>query len=208
MQVILDGNRNFEFTREPEDVFAAVVELGEYLRQKGRAILSVRADNEEVPAEDLLRRLHGKAIADVGALEVTSEEIETLILTCLKELHDVLPELPNACRQLSAVFQSENPDDGFESFEKLAEIWQTIKARQIQLSSAMEIELETLEIDGVSIGQHSEELNEYLEEAAKAIEGQDYVLLGDLLEYELAPRAELESRIVGLLEEKRRNLSA
>ncbi|MCL4218856.1 MAG: hypothetical protein KJ052_17880, partial [Candidatus Hydrogenedentes bacterium] len=89
-----------------------------------------------------------------------------------------------------------------------AEIWQTIKARQIQLSSAMDIELETLEIDGISIGQHSEELNAYLEEAAKALEGPDYVLLGDLLEYELAPRAELESRIVGLLEERRRNLSA
>lgn len=208
MQVVLDGNRNYEFTREPEDAFAAVVELGEYLRQKGRAILSVRADNQEVPSEDLLRRLRGTAVAEIGTLEVTSGEIEALILNCLKELHEVLPELPNACRQLSAVFQSENPDEGFESFEKLAEIWQTIKARQIQLSSAMDIELETLEIDGISIGQHSEELNAYLEEAAKALEGPDYVLLGDLLEYELAPRAELESRIVGLLEERRRNLSA
>ena len=37
------------------------------------------------------------------------------------------------------------------------------------------------------------------QDARKALEAEDCVLLGDLLEYELAPRAEAEAEVVALL---------
>lgn len=45
-------------------------------------------------------------------------------------------------------------------------------------------------------------MNKFLAEAVGALESGDLVLLGDLLEYELAPRAEAEVRITALLRER------
>jgi hypothetical protein len=49
------------------------------------------------------------------------------------------------------------------------------------------------------VSEHVRELNSFLDEAAQALRDGDTVLLADLLEYELSPRAELEGEIVSLL---------
>jgi hypothetical protein len=120
---------------------------------------------------------------------------------CLDELVAILPDLPHACRSLAEVFHSGTPEDGYEPFQELANIWSLIKTREILVVDALHLDLNALEVGGqVVAGLHSE-LNGFLEEAAQALQDGDCVLLGDLLEYELAPRAELEAEIVAHLQE-------
>jgi hypothetical protein len=121
---------------------------------------------------------------------------------CLAELERALPELPEVCHRLAEVFQSERPESGYEPFEQLAAIWKTIKEREIQIFNALDIDLGSIEVDGEPISRIHEELNQYIDEAAEALKAGDCVLLGDLLEYELAPRAETEAAIVALLRDR------
>lgn len=199
MDVRLDGESNFEVEGEPSDVFAVIVAAEGFLREKGRAMLSVVADGEAIPADQLVKEMEGKSLDAVDLLEIASEEISSLVDICLQELEAVLPELPAACHALGEVFHGEAPETGYEPFERLAEIWHQVKVRQMQIVGALGLDEGALEVEGVPLAKMHNELNGFLNEAAEALQVSDNVCLGDLLEYELAPRSETEEKIVALL---------
>ncbi len=200
MDVIVDGASNYNLQGAPEDVFGAVGAVSEFLRSQGRSVLSVKVDGEEVSPENIDQRLKGKSIADVTRLEVGSKSTSALVEECLSGLQEFLPELPQVCSNLAEVFQGEKPDEGFEPFGELAEIWGHIKTREALVANALELDLGDLEVDGNTVQSVHAELNQFLQEAEQALKDGDIILLADLLEYELAPRAELEVSIVSLLQ--------
>jgi hypothetical protein len=202
MDVIIDGDSDFGFTEAPEDVFSAFVAVAEHLRDQGRAILSIHADGQEIGADELQERFEGEALDAVTTLTVTTGDIRALVNDSLDLLEKAVPDLPGACRALALVFHGEAPDQGFEPFNQLAEIWSEVKLRELQVAQALDLSLDSVELEGKSLEYVHEELNRYLGEAVAALENQDTVLIGDLLEYELAPRAELEAQIVSLLRDR------
>jgi hypothetical protein len=202
MEVIVDGQKGFRFEEPPRDVLAAVASISDAKRAEGRAVLSVRIDGQPVSPENIVTILENKPLSDVGILAVCTEVINTLVRNCLAELEQALPELPGVCHRLRDIFHGECPESGYDPFQQLAAIWQAIKEREIQIFSALDIDLNTFEVHGEPISRIHAELNQYIEEAAEALKAGDCVLLGDLLEYELAPRAETEAAIVALLRSK------
>jgi hypothetical protein len=92
------------------------------------------------------------------------------------------------------------PQEGFDPFVELAEIWGHIKSRESLVANSLELDLGNLEVDGKTVQSVHAVLNQFLEEAEQALKDGDIILLADLLEYELAPRAELEVSIVSLLQ--------
>jgi hypothetical protein len=199
MKIRIDNVEFSGLTDEPRDVLAAVAAVSDYVRTRGRAVMSLRLDGTHVTPAALADALRNKTAADVDCLEVTTEDIKSLVDNALNELEQVLPDLPDVCRRLAEVFQSEDPDAGYDPFHQLAAIWKTVKERQIQVASALDVDLNSAAVDGKPIAQHHAELNALLSEAAEGIQNGDCVTLGDLLEHELPPRAEMEARIVGML---------
>lgn len=200
MDVILDGAGNYSLQGTPEDVFGAVAAVSEYLRGQGRSVLSVKVDGEVLSPDTITERLKGRSLAEVSRLEIGSEVTTTLVERCLDGLSDFLPELPQVCRNLAEVFQGEKPQDGFEPFIEMTEIWEQIKSREALVANALELDAEAIAVDGKSMALIHAELNQFLEEAEQALKDGDIILLADLLEYELAPRAELEVGIVTQLQ--------
>ena len=202
MEVIVDGSAGFAPAETPEDVMGMVAAIGDSLQSEGRAILSVTVDGQSLEPTKMLEALRGKALASVLKLEVASERTAKLVADSLAELESVLPELSKACHELAAVFQSADPHAGFEPFQQLASIWSHVKGRQELIAHALGFALDTLALEGKTVGALHNELNGFLAEAVAALESGDLILLGDLLEYELAPRAEAEVRITSLLRER------
>lgn len=200
MDVILDGASNYDLQGEPENAFSAVAAVSEFLRRDGRSILSVKVDGEEVLPEALADRLTDLPVSKIQRLEIGSAQTATLVEECLQGLGENLPELPAICRGLAQVFQGETPEEGYEPFVDLAGLWGHIKSREAMVTNALELDTDTLMLDGKSVSALHKELNQFLEEAGQALKDGDIILLGDLLEYELAPRAEQEIQLVALLQ--------
>ena len=152
-----------------------MVEICEYLRDHGRGILSVRLNGEAVTPDGLLSRLKGRPLSDILTIEIESAEIQRLVTEALAELQDAVVKLPELCRQLAELFQSETPEQAYAPFHKLAEIWGAVKARELQVAQALSLDLELAELKGVRFDEHHQELNQYLGEAAQAIESGDCV---------------------------------
>ncbi len=200
MEIILDGATNYDLQGSPDDVFSAVGAVSEFLRREGRSILSVSVDGTSIAPEVMSAKLKDLPTTEVTRVEIGSERIVKLVEDCLTGLGDYLPELPAICRSLAAVFQGETPEEGFEPFVQMAELWSQIKSREALVTNALELDTTAITLNGKSMVTIHEELNQFLEEAAQALKDSDTILLGDLLEYELAPRAEQELEIVALLQ--------
>jgi len=199
MDVIIDGAAGFEVEGNPETVMGVVNAALDYLHNSGRAMVRVSVDGDDLDPESLAARYADAPVSDAMCIEIASRPVAELADETLRELEQSLPELPSACRQLAEIFQSDAPEEGFEPFHQLAHIWGLIKAKQQALANILDLDLHAVEFDGRPLPKHSDELNGFLHEAAQALQDGDTVLLGDLLEYELAPRAEFESRIVDTL---------
>lgn len=202
MDVWVDGQNNFRVEGDPEDVLVVFRAATDFLLAQGRMVTVLTVDGESVSPDDVRARLEGLALGTVQKLEVFSEETRTLVIESLRELEGAVAELPQLCRQLAEVFQSDVPSDGYEPFQKLAGIWGHLKSRQQLAASALALDLASAEVGGMRVSALADELNGFLGEAAEALARNDAVLLGDLLEYELAPRAELEASIVAWLQER------
>lgn len=202
MEVWVDGKNNFRVDGSPADWLSVFRAVSDFLREHSRMPVEVKLNGAGILPLDLRKSLENVTIGDADKLEVRSEEIGKLVDECLGQIDASLDELPVACRALAEVFQGEAPAEGFEPFQHIAEIWEHIKHQERLVASALDIELEAVEIGGATVGSLSAELNSFLEEAAQALSKNDAVALGDLLEYELAPRAEQEAAIVGWLRER------
>ncbi len=202
MDVTIDGERNFRFEGEPPDMMSALVAINDFLRKNRRGMLAVRMDGANLMPDELVEAMADKPVSGVNTLEIDSEDLQMLVDSCLSEMEENLPDLPRVCHEMAEVFHGEEPTQGFEPFEQLAAIWRNIKSREMQVATALNIPLADLELEGQAVREMHEELNRFLKEAVEALKVQDCVVLGDLLEYELAPRAEAEARIVALLREK------
>jgi hypothetical protein len=158
-------------------------------------------DGQRITPEEVAQRFADVAPSQIQHLEIQTEATATLVRNCINELQAVLPDLPNACHNLAEVFQSETPEDGFEPFQELAMLWGYIKQREMLIMNALELDMEALCINGATLAEMHKSLNTFLSEAVQALKEGDTVTLGDLLEYELAPRADQESAIVALLKQ-------
>ena len=202
MDVIVDGKAQFVTDTEAGNVFDLVVSIGKKLHEQGRSIMSVTLDGMAVSADALADSMKNKSIDAAGRLEVASADTRALVQESLSEIERSLAELPLACHELAKLFQSESPDSGYEPFQRFAAIWGAIKERELMVANAMEIPLDGFQIDNQSVKEFHTDLNGFLMEATRALEARDSVLIGDLLEYELAPRAEKETTIVALLKKE------
>jgi hypothetical protein len=201
VEVIVDGEHNFTPSEDVADGMALMAELADYLSGQGRAMTGLQLNGEVIPPEQLQDVLSERSISDINVLEVTTHAVADMVTQCLEELQTSLPSLPEACRQLAGVFQSESPEEGYDHFRELAMLWGHIKNRELLVAEYLQMDLSSVELNGRPVHALHEELNTVLQESAQAIKDGDTVLIGDLLEYELAPRAEDEVRIVALLQE-------
>jgi hypothetical protein len=201
MDVSVDGKRDFVLQGDPKDVLSAIAAVSDFLRTQGRALLSVHVDGTEVPAEKLVETFEDKPLADVESLDIKSADVAALAKDMLDEVREAVAELPKACHELAQVFHGDKPEEGFEPFQHLADIWGSVKQREALIIGATGMDESNLMIGGRKTADHHQELNRFLGECASAIEKNDCVTLGDLLEYELAPRAEVEMEIFSKLEE-------
>ena len=202
MEVILDGEQNYAIEGAPESILSVLGAVDQFLQEHGRAIVQLTVDGEMVLPAEVGTRFEATPATSVSRIEVQTASLGDLTLASIAELEEALPELPAACRRLAEVFHGEVPEEGFEPFNELARIWEHVKAQQARIATVLRIDLKALELNGRPVAELHGELNDFLEESAGALETGDCVLLGDLLEYELAPRAERELELVALLKAK------
>ena len=202
MEIIIDGVHDQQIQGDPEDLLAAFRIITDNLHAKRRAIVALRLNGDTISPEDVPQCMENVPINTPVRIEITTHDIDEMSMNCLNQLMENLPELPVACQELARIFQSGSPQDALNSFVELVELWRIVKERQLLVAKTQNIDMAAFQISGKSIQQQHTELNAFLNDALETMQSEDWIALGDLLEYELAPRADEEQQVVALLREQ------
>jgi hypothetical protein len=199
LKLLLDIAESFDLP--PDTVFLpqALVAVNAFLEARGRTLQAVIVDGRPIPPERLAAELRDKQVHEVSTLEVRSATAASLVIETIDEVAEVLPELPVACQQLSAVIAGEAPEEGFKPFNDLLEIWETLEVRQRQAGDLLGVGLGEIEVGGESVQRHRAAVRALLARARNALENSDFIGLSQLLAYELSDHAEREQDIMAAL---------
>jgi len=200
MNLLVDGI-DHPLPVEPGMLLGTVLErVDADLAARKRMMVSLSVDGREVSPQELGEE-SDRSIDGLHTVEVRSEPTAVLVDRELSDVEQHLPALSQTVREIATLFQQGKTVAGLDACTRVAERWIEIVSSERRVAGALELNLEDFDVDGKPISTHHAELNQFLQEALRAMERDDYVLLGDLLEHELAPRLDTELKIVSALRE-------
>jgi len=134
-----------------------------------------------------------KALHLTNQLAETFNKLLTEISNPIKALNSLALELEQCISDISDVsllLQTGKDRKAMEAIIRFSELNESLIRIFLNLKKDRRKEIKEITIDGMSLKKFYTELNAILKELVEAFHAQDSVLIGDLLEYEIAPRLE------------------
>jgi hypothetical protein len=120
----------------------------------------------------------------------------------LKRTVNALEDLNPKLMDVSVLLQTGKDREAMNRIIEFTEITdKLIRIYHILLKEELP-QIASVEVEGVRFDRFYEELNENLRELVEAFDAQDSVLIGDLLEYEVAPRTERLKHYIDVIEQE------
>jgi len=198
MNLLVDGVEQPAAVEPDTSLGAVLAQVDADLSARKRMIVSVNVDGREVSPKELGEE-SSRTIDGVQRVVVRSEPTAVLADAELAQVEEHLPALSQTARDIATLFQEGNVAEGLDGCERATAMWMGIVSSEQRAAGALRLDLHAFTVDGKPVDVHHAELNQFLQEALRAMERGDYVLLGDLFEHELATRLDTELKIVNEL---------
>ena len=183
MQVYVD-DQPFEI-EEPESVSVdGVFEqvLGN-LRAQGRIVKAFGCDGEEVQAEDHERVL-GEPAANYARLDFVSCEPSELAIDALSRVQAMLMDLAPTKDEAVEKLNQGQTSEAMALLSVFFDAWRQSQEAVMQSAQLMQLDLQGVSADGVSIVEVFERFAEQFRQLKEALEASDHVTLADIINYE------------------------
>lgn len=168
---------------------------------------SKTGENDHIQKIDALLQASGISsgeLADTQELQELVHYLDTLILLITERMREIdspldeltalislLEETNNELRDVSVLLQTGKDREAMLLIAKFTELSQKLLRIYTVLKQKQYIDVSTLSIDGEDFETFYKQLNSFLGELHEAFTINDSVLIGDLFEYEIAPRIEM-----------------
>ena len=153
----------------------------------GMTIVLVKADGREIPEAEL-DGFFAADIASIGNLEIETISGDEILRMAGAAAAD-FARLSADLQDIPLLLQTGRGHDAMDTIARLSESLQVL-ARLLPLLSLASLPAEALQIDGLNPGEYLASVFPFVEEITQALESQDTVTIGDISEYEIAPRIE------------------
>jgi len=127
---------------------------------------------------------------------------QDLVLDALEHVDGLVGELESLGDEVVEMLNGGQVAEAMISMSQLFNKWNNVYQALHNICTLMQIDPADIQIDGDSGTELISGLLEQLQEVKRALEDKDFVLLADVLGYELKPSAEKMSRLVELLQQK------
>ncbi|PIU68749.1 MAG: hypothetical protein COS84_00615 [Armatimonadetes bacterium CG07_land_8_20_14_0_80_40_9] len=187
MKVFIDSKEGEE--RKEGNLKEALDKIKEELKEKNLVVTKVLVDGKEIP---LLQEVVWKerAVSEIEKVEVSSANPRELTIAGVLDSLTILPKINESLREAVRLIQTGSQEKGLNLLAEALEglNWFNVVIQGVE--KVLGIELSSFSIKGVDLLKKREELVEVLRKALSSFQNRDFVNLGDLIEYELAPQIE------------------
>ena len=164
----------------------------------GSYIRRIWLDNQEFPSDD--REALQKKPSDIDSLEVELANLKDLVATNLANALDYLKKLIPGCEQAADLFRAGNEQEANKYYLQILDGIEWFSQVVSVIMSPDEGETELPDTDNESLEVRQKKLTDLMSQMLEANENQDWVLLADILEYEMVPFYKDWEKILSKLE--------
>ena len=151
----------------------------------GSYIRRIWLDDQEFPSDD--REALQKKPSDIDSLEVELANLKDLVATNLANALDYLKKLIPGCEQAADLFRAGNEQEANKYYLQILDGIEWFSQVVSVIMSPDEGETELPDTDAESLEVRQKKLTDLMSQMLEANENQDWVLLADILEYEMVP---------------------
>ena len=164
----------------------------------GSYIRRIWLDDQEFPSDD--REALQKKPSDIDSLEVELANLKDLVATNLANALDYLKKLIPGCEQAADLFRAGNEQEANKYYLQILDGIEWFSQVVSVIMSPDGGETELPDTDDESLEVRQKKLTDLMSQMLEANENQDWVLLADILEYEMVPFYKDWEKILSKLE--------
>ncbi len=194
---MVDGREHAVTAGEMDELATLIDALSDEVAKDGRFIASLMLDGRELyPSSEWYR---SRKLQGIRRVEVITGNSGQLALDALAEGDRCLDELRGMLLRSVEFFRSGNDQKGLTIFIELVTKLEWFVTTVRSVGDVMQVDFTATLMNGMPLSEEIEALNRILLDIVGAQERRDWVLLGDLLEYELEPQLEQCRELLGAL---------
>lgn len=195
MEISINGN-NIDYSLDQEKNVGEILGALEIECEKnGMTITGITVDGELLAAEDL------EALFSRAPDEITSLALETMsgvdVVSIMHRLGVRMGEHVSALSEIPVLLQTGDDGKVMEIIHAFARDFESLCQSIPLLDSISTRDASTLLVEDVPLDQYPSQLTPLLGELIEAIKSNDTVLIGDISEYELAPKVGALASVLG-----------
>lgn len=183
MIITLDGNR-VSATPTTGDTLETVIEQTGATIAPRRMIVSVRLNGDLLDARGLDTALK-QELRESDQVDLESGTREELAAAALRGVAENLRDAGDSVGDVSQQLNSGQVEDAMQQIGAFIGIWQTCRTAIVQCSTVLSRDLTQEAVDGQPLSDRFGELATRLTELRDAMQARDFVLVSDLLFYEM-----------------------
>ena len=196
MKVSINGVAQEESDFEGETVSAILDSMVQ--QTPGSYIRRIWLDDQEFPSDD--REALQKKPSDIDSLEVELANLKDLVATNLANALDYLKKLIPGFEQAADLFRAGSEQEANKYYLQILDGIDWFSQVVSVIMSPDEGETELPDTDDESLEVRQKKLTDLMSQMLEANENQDWVLLADILEYEMVPFYKDWEKILSKLE--------
>lgn len=202
MEITVDGVVIDDvFVEDETTIELALKHVQDHLCADDQLVVGVHCNGQDVPAQEMAATLK-KPANSFSSLTILTGTRGSLVSSAMNEAATCLTSTEDACRQTATLLTEGKTAEAAQTLGECLRIWQ-------QVHEAIGKSIEMLQLDPVQVHVDDSPLSELigkpkgvLLQMKTALQSQDFVLLADILEYEITEVTQNWSSIVKALRER------
>lgn len=183
MIVTLDGNRVTGSMPQGETLESLIERTGASLGSR-RMLVAVRL-NGELLDESRLDSTLKNALAESDQVDLESGSRQEVAAGALRGVADNLRDAGDTVGDVSQQLNNGQIDEAMKQIAAFIGLWQTTRTAIVQCCTVLSRDLTSEHVDGQPVSERFGELAARLTELRDAMQARDFVLVSDLLFYEM-----------------------
>lgn len=183
MIVTLDG-RKLDQSFSANASLQSLVDEVRARHLRDRLVIEVSVDGEVLVNPELSRRL-GEPLAAASQIDLSSGDPRELACAALREVGEQLEIASEAHVEVAEELRAGRGAKAVDQYGALLTVWQAMQNSIRNGGYVVQRDFGTLEVEGRTVAQHLQDLASRLRDVRDAFEARDFVLLADILKYEM-----------------------
>ncbi len=171
-----------------------------------RLVVQLRCDGQEVSGEIMAEAL-SRRTSKVFRLDVFTATRHSLVHDAMTQASVSLQETEQECRRVADLLSQGRTQEGMDSFGECLRTWQQINLAVTRSIEILRLDAERLTIRDEPLVDVIGKPKQILMQVRDALAAQDFVMLADVLQYELAEVTEQWYAVLACLREEADRLS-